>query len=371
MNPTLTRAVVAARNFLMLALVTVLIWLLAEAESLMGDRSRVELAFRAEQDSGRYIRAEEFPGAVTVRLEGSTAAVDELNSRFRRAIRLEPGMEGIPLEPGRHSVDLRTVLRALPLVREAGATIVEVDPPNVMVVVDNLVMRDAKVRVETPLGSAVDGIPEANPATVQLRMPEAHARQITEEFHVIAALDATMLSGLPAGRSILREVRLDLPERLRGVEGAVRMQPSTVSVTLTLRSRTDSTVLNTVPVHVRLAPTETGMWDITMPAESRILNDVTVMGPSDQIASIREGRLRPIAYVPVSFEELEKAAASGEPLLKEPVFSDLPLQLRIEINAPQKVVQLSVKRRAQPAAPPPAPAATPGTTGAQPGATGR
>jgi hypothetical protein len=109
-----------------------------------------------------------------------------------------------------------------------------------------------------------------------------------------------------------------------------------------------------VPVHVRLAPTETGIWDIQMPAESRILSDVVVVGPGDVIEQIKADRLRPIAYVPLSFEELERAAASGEPITKEPIFSELPSPLRFEVRPSQRTIRLTVKRRET--------AATPGVT---------
>jgi hypothetical protein len=360
MSPRANDILAQVRSFVLIAMVTLLIWLLAEAESLRVEKVRVELSFRAPADSGRYVKADpEFPGVVTVRLEGSTARVDALAAQLRnKPLVLEPGMEGVSVEPGRRLVDLRTALRGMPAVRESGASIADVDPPGVQVSIDNLITREnVKVRVQLPPGALVEGTPEPNPASVRLRYPEAAGRELPEDLAVDAPIDASALTGLPEGRrSTITGIRLELPESLRGIEGA-RATPGTVAATLTLRSRTSSVTLPSVPVHVRLAPTETGIWDIAMPAESRLLTEVQVTGPSETIELIRSDRLKPIAYIPLSFEELERAAASGQPIEKAPVFSDLPTVLKFE--ARQKTVRLTVKRREE--------APTPGSPPAAPG----
>ena len=50
------------------------------------------------------------------------------------------------------------------------------------------------------------------------------------------------------------------------------------------------------------------------------------------------------AFVPLSFEELEKAASSGQPLEKDVAFSDVPTVLKFEPRP--RTVQVTVRRSA-------------------------
>src|SRR5207248_10157585 len=143
-------------------------------------------------------------------------------------------------------------------------------------------------------GQLLEGAPEPIPAALKLRVPESLASRTGDDLELTARIDRQSLANLPEGRRVvINNVPVELPEWLRGVEG-VRVQPATVSVAVTLRSRVASAVLPTVPVHIRLAPTETGMWDIQVPPESRLLTDVTVTGPSEDVEQIRSGKLKPI-----------------------------------------------------------------------------
>jgi hypothetical protein len=241
---------------------------------------------------------------------------------------------------------MKESLEALPVVRNSGVTLADVDPPTVTVIVDNVVTRDAAVRVEIPPGQSLDGAAESSPATVKVRLPESLARATPGELVLTARVDASRLAGVAEGRrTTITGLPLDLPEPLRGIE-AVRMIPPQVNVALTLRSRSGSFQVASVPIHIRLAPTETGMWDISLPADSRLLSDVSVSGPSDLIDKLKADNFKLVAFVAPSFEELERAASSGEPLEKEILFSDLPSLLKVE--ARQKTVRLTIKRRERP-----------------------
>jgi hypothetical protein len=354
LNPTLRTMLAQSKSLLVIGLVSVLIWLLAEAESLRTEQLRVEVNFRAGSETARYIHADtDVPTTFTVRLQGSTARVDTLASQLRKPVTLEPGMTGIPVEPGRHAINLLTVLRDLPVVRESGVSIADVQPGIVSVSIDTLAVREAKVRIVLPAGALVEGTPEPTRPTVELRYPESAAKDLPKEITLDAPIDPEALTGLPENRRVtIPNIRVELPEPLRGVEGA-RVIPSSVGAQVTLRSRTGTYTIPSVPVHVRLAPTETGIWDITMPAESRLLTDVTVSGPSDYIDQIRADKVKPIAFIPLSFEELERAAASGEPIEKAPVFTELPSQLKFDPK--QRTVKLTVKRRELPASSPAGP----------------
>jgi hypothetical protein len=343
MTKTARKVLDQLKVFILVALLTALVWMLAEAESLRVERLPAVLAF---SENGRLVRVEpgqEFTGHIHIRMEGPTSRVDELAIRLRRVLHLEPGMDGVPLEPGRHTINLREALRYHPQVRDIRVTIVDVEPATVTVVIDNLVTRSLPVRVEVPPGQVLDAAPEAAPTLVDIRMPESAARRLTEGAQAVARPDPAAVAALPEGRrGTIPNVPVEVPEALLGIEG-IRVLPPQVSISLTLRSRTATLTLATVPVHMRLPPEETTRYDIQIPQNSRLLTNVTVSGPSDIIEQIRENRLRPIAYITLTFEDLERAAAAGEPVQAEVTFSDLPSPLRFETAT--RTIPVEVQRR--------------------------
>jgi hypothetical protein len=349
------------RTLLLVGFITALVWLMAESESLRTEKLRPEVRFRVPPDAPRLVRVEpgqEFSGTVTVTIEGPTAAVDALAARARGTIDLEPGMVGVPAEPGRHSVNLADALRAHEYFRDSSVTITSVDPPSATVWVDEVVAREASVKIETPEGALLAGVADVKPPKVEVRLPESIARTAAPpgtELTLTARLTPEALANLPAGRRIAVTVPLTLPPTLQS--DAVRVSPPQVNVELTLRSRAASTIVPNVPVYVRVAPTEVGVWDVDLAPEGRVLTDVTITGPADQVDQFRAPpeppgaapKVKLIGYVPLSFEELEKAATSGQPLEKDVAFCDVPTPLRFD--ARPRTVKVTV-RRSTPMGPP-------------------
>jgi hypothetical protein len=332
-----------AKTLTLVGLITALVWLLAEAESLRTEKLRTEVVFRTKPESGRFVRldgGQEFTGPAVVSIEGPTADVDAVSTRARRTIELEPGMEGVPAEPGRQTVNLAQALRSHPLFRDSHVTVTAVEPPSATVWVDTVVQRQVPVKVEVPEGTLLDGPPVADPATITVRLPESTSKREVE-FQAVARLTPESLANLREGRRAVVTVPLTLPPSVLGE--VLRMSPAQVGVTLTLRSRLASVVIPVVPVHVRLSPSDVGVWEVEVPPESRSLPNVTVSGPVELIDQVRAERVRVVATVPLTSDDLERAAAAGQPIEKEVVFSEVPTLLRFECQ--QKTVKLTIRRR--------------------------
>jgi hypothetical protein len=360
-----------ARTLLLVGFITGLVWLMAEAESLRSEKLRPEVRFVVKPDGNRIIRVEagqEFSGNVTVSVEGPTAAVDALATRIRTPIDLEPGMDGVPAEPGRHTVNLAEALRAYPLFRDSGVTINAVDPPSATVWGDDVVQRQATVRVEVPESAQLEAPPLPRPATITVRLPDSVAKAAgAEPIVATARLTPEQLANLPEGRRVAIGVPLTLPTAIQAE--AIRVTPPSASVELTLRSRASSCVVQNVPVQIRIAPTEIGVWEVDLPADQRVLTDVTVTGPAEMIEQLRPAaatatpptptgaaasppqspKTRLVAYVTLSFEDLDRAATSGKPIEKEVTFCDVPSPLRFEPRP--RTVQVSVHRSEGPPVP--------------------
>jgi hypothetical protein len=333
------------RSAVLMGVVTFVIWLLAESESLRTEKVRVEIQFRADPASNRLVRTidnQEFNGIVTVRLQGSNARVDALAAELRKSIRLEPGMEAVSEKPGEHAVNLEAAIRALPVIRDSGVSVSEVEPSTATIFVDTLVTREVPVKVVTPEGQAVDGSPEASPATVQVTCPAS--AELPTETAALARLDATLLGQLPDGRrGTLTNIPLELPEPFWSMEG-VRLIPAQVSITVRLRSRVDVYTIPSVPVQLRMPFDAAGRYDLD--TDTTELREIAVVGPLDLIDQLKSGRLQPVATVPLSSQELEQAAASRQVLTKEPIFSDIPTPLSFDTK--QKVIRVLVRKRETP-----------------------
>jgi hypothetical protein len=324
--------------FGLVTLVTVLIWAFAESESLRTEKLALDL--RLENAADRIVRVapgQDWKGAAEATIEGSTAALSALKDALvHRPVTLAPGAD-LPLDPGDHPVDLRDVLRANSAFARRGVTITEVRPQNVLIIVDQLETRSVRVQVVVPDGEIM-GQPEAVPATVKLSMPKADWAKLPPDPAVIARIDAPVLRSLPEGqRTTVPKVRLEPPVTITGAE-VVSLNPESVDVTLTVQNRTAAFTLASVPVQIRIPAVETGRWDIEIPEEDQFLKDVVVHGTRDQIDQIRSGATKVIAFVPLTFDDLEAGATS-----KQAVFSELPTTLKFE--APNRTVRLTIKPR--------------------------
>jgi hypothetical protein len=338
------------QTYLVVTVVTVLIWILAESESVRTETLRTDVVLTADGEGRRMIQIEpdqDFSGVVLLRLEGATGKIDALTRELRSALRLSPPMPGLPAEPGEHRIDLRTVLRAFPAIRDSGVTLAEVDPPFVNVRIDDIVAREARVVVKTP-EAAVVGTPTSSPSSVTIRMPSRLAAQLSLTLEVSAVIGPDVIAALPEGKfATVPNVTLVLPDSVRTGPGSefVQVEPPQVSVNLTPRSREAQKLLPSVPVQFVIPTTEYARWDITIQETERSISDVLVSGPSDLIDQIGK-TIFIVALVQFQgFGELDNAARTGQPLVKEVTFSPLPGPLKFD--AKDRTVTLMVRPRAE------------------------
>jgi hypothetical protein len=332
------------RAILVSGVLAVLIWAFAEAESLRSVDIAVDLILRASESPARTADVPGQPVGKPVRIsatiEGPTGAVDAFLRRGEgRVLEVSPGMGGMPVEPGEHVVDLRQVIRATGAeFTSKGLNIKKVDPPTLRLVVDEWATREVRVEVVTPEGD-LDGPPEPTPRLVRLVAPAREMAAVPEASRAVARIDAGTFGRLvPGRRETIPAVPLELPGEVVNSSRA-RLEPSSVSVTLTVRSRTATIVVPSVPVHLRIAPAEMAKFDVDIVEQDRAILDVTVSGPADLVRQIEDKSVPLIAMVPLSFEELERGIAS-----KEVQFHNLPGgSLRFE--APNKTVRLKIRRR--------------------------
>lgn len=332
------------KTITIVTLVTLLVWVFAEAESLQRREIRFDIMFVSDQPGDRAIQVletPEFRGSVIVGFSGNASSFAAAEALAQSGpLRLSIGNPAIPATPGENLVVMREALRASTLVRGLGLTVERVEPSGVRVRIDEVVTRDVRLGVNA--GDAeLEGTPEIKPPTVRLTVPRTLEHELIGLTELRARVRPEDLSRLVAGRrETVPSAPVELPQALRD-QRAVRVEPASVSVSLTLRTRQSTIELTGVPVLVRLAPGELGRWDISIPEQDRFLAKVRVSGPADLVEQVKRGELRVAAYISLTFDELERGITQ-----KEVSFADLPGLLRVESES--RLVRVSIKRRANP-----------------------
>jgi len=318
---------------------TVLVWAFAEVKSLRHKELAAELILDGAS-ADRMVRFVQ--GGTTARVqlsvEGSNAAVDALEEALRTRVFL-----ATPADPGTHAINVRESLKTVEPFDRSGVTIAQATPETLEVEVVAMETRELPVRVLVT-GAETEGPVTADPAVVAVRLPAG--AELGDDAHLEAKVSTERLRGLSPGRAErIGAVALELPDSIRGLAG-VSMTPAQVEVVLTLRSRTASVTLPSVPVHVQIALVESADWLVTpVDRDDTYLRDVTVTGPSEDIARVESGELRVTGRVVLGLDELERAAAGDGVIEKDVEFAEVPTPLRFDAESLQ--VRLKVERRGE------------------------
>jgi hypothetical protein len=321
--------------------VAVLVWIFAEGESLATRSIDMTVAIASDPAGDLIIRPVDpnFRGIARVRLEATVRMLDTVTAAVGEKITLTPGTPGVPNEPGdQRVIDLREVMSNLPELKGYGSTVADVQPKSIVVSVTRLVTRDLPVRLEMPAGVNVplDGEPTLALKTATIRGPEPALAAIPEGSVLVARVTEEQLRRLKSDGPQTIAAQLQVPLGLRSAS-PVTLVPETVNVTLRFRSSVETLKLATVPVWFSMPPTEdNGRWGVQI--QDKFLSDVTLSGPSEEIARVRAGQTLVKAMVELSSDDLSKGITS-----KQATFVGLPPSL--SVSAPSTTVRVKISTR--------------------------
>lgn len=334
------------RTFGIVTLFALVLWVFAESESLGEFSGLTSVRFSSSQDRSRLIRADEsFDGSITLELLGSKSALSRAESELSRGVELEPGMPAVPSIEGRHTVNLLEALREYPPLKRSGARVAAVSPQFVDVRVEEL------VTALTPIVAAFDGVEVVGefrftPEKVEMTVPKALLTEPVDQLRVVATLDAARARRLPASGSVREEVTLSAPAGLSGLPG-VSLAQTTAVADFTIRARSASETLRSVPVQVVLPPIEVGRWAVEVQSEDRFLS-AEVTGSVEAIERLKSGAEALIALVVLSSDDLQGRVASKEAsfvVLRGGVMSARP---DVQVTAEKSAVRLKITSNVMP-----------------------
>lgn len=341
-------------NGILVVVVTALIWLYLEAESLTTSQQEIRVTFVSP--TGDMLIGpvgDEWRGVATIRIEGSQAAL----SRVPRSFEVPVGSPGFPPVEGEQTVDLRVPLRAHRDLQRAGVNLIEVNPQTARLRLEAITtLSDVEIRPD------LSGIEPAAPPTVQptlatVRGPRSAMEQIAAlsgGAHVVARVRPDSSGALPDGQAVRARGLLEPPPSV--LPDHIQITPREAEVSFTIRSRSASTTLPSAPVQLLMPPAESGRFRVDIDADDAFISAVTVTGPSELVEQVRSGQLRIVALLWLSSDELErpidsKAVSFGA--LRDGQVVGMPAGL--SVRAADAVVRFTVR-----------PATSPAPAGAQP-----
>lgn len=298
-----------AKTLGLTTIVAVLVWIFAEGESLQPKPLDVSIVFPTDAASAVVIRPDdrEFAGTARVRLEATSRALDLAAPILAAGVRLSPGAPGVPNEPGEQRVvDLQEAIAAMPQLKSLGVSVADVQPRRVLVRVVRMAGRELPVRVELGAQVPLDGDPVSVPPTVLVRLPEPALANLPEGVQATAVVSAEEIQRIKGDGAQTLAATLRLPAALIGVDPVV-VQPESVSVSMRVRRKVESYKVSSVPVWYSLPPTEdAGKWSVEV--LDKFLTDVTLTGPSDDIARVKStgaDQINVKALVEISSDDLQ------------------------------------------------------------------
>jgi hypothetical protein len=308
------------------AMVALVVWFFAEGESVSSRTVVVSVSFPLEPVGDLLVRPDAgFKGVVRVTLEGTTRTIDLAAAAVGGEIQLKPGSPGVPDAPGQQSVDLREALGSLPKLKGLGSTLAQVEPKAVVVNVVKLATKEVPVTVELGAEIPLDVEPTCSPAVVTVRVPADKVGALSNQTPAVAVVGGAELRRILArGNAVFANGGMQIvqglvraPDASMGIE-PILISPEQVTVTLRLKRTVATLKMPTVPVWVCLPSTEdSGKWIVEV--QDKVVTDVTLTGPAEELERIRSGEIAVRAVVELSGEDLAKAATS-----KAATFPGLP-----------------------------------------------
>lgn len=335
------------RTFLIVTLFAIVLWVFAESESLgeFSGLTTMRFASAGGEGNGRLLSADpSFDGTITIELVGSKAAISRSEGELKRGIELSPGLAGVPTSDGRHTLNLLRVLQDYLPLKRTGVRIASVTPQAVDVVVQELVMVQAAVE---PMLQGVEVVGEVRvtPDRVGVRLPRSAVVEGAEAIRIPARLDAAQTKRLPASGPVKEELELSPPAAISSLPG-FRLERTSVDVEFTIRGRSATETLRSVPVQVVLPPVEVGRWEVEVSSEDRFLT-AEVSGPTELVERLKNGTEAVIAVVALSSDDLQAHVESKDAtfmLLRGGVFST---RAELQITGAKGNVRLKITARGE------------------------
>ena len=320
--------------------ISLLIWIWAAGET----RERATLYARVQ-----FVPASDFSTIispttdrqVTLEVSGSARSIQRARSLLLQPVELITGNNGIPGDPGTHSVPLTRALEEVPALAEGDVTVLSTDPSSIEVEIDALTQLSVPVQPVLP-GATLGGEAVASPPTVTLTLPN-RIKQLVPNAKVIAEPAESTIADLEPGRRqvILAPVRL--APALRPYAKEISIDPTSVQLAFTVILKTRTTTVPAVPVQLAAPAQDLVEFEVTIEDADQFLADVVIEGSADVVKRFEEEKPPVVAFVHLTSDDLARGITEAPVTLWQ-----LPEGLRVSSVAgetPRPFISLKVTPR--------------------------
>lgn len=312
-------------SLILITLITLLIWLYAEAQNIKTIPTTISIALpeRVGSDRVAYFANGEQVLRASVQLRGSSTQISAFQARIgSQPLQLPIEPTDLPDDRSTVTLDLARLLAgarldpldpAGPTINSLGLNVVTTEPGRINVEYDQLVTRTVPVRF-APREVQIAPTYKVEPASVDITLPRSALSLIggsEDALYLEALIEPERLRAIPEGVTQTMSATLD-KSNLADVGGIdprrIRLHEDDVDVTFTIARQKDTVTVKLVPVWVVAPPSELARFEVTLADDSRVLRDVTVTGPRDLVQRLRDnpGDVRVVARFELTGEALEQ-----------------------------------------------------------------
>lgn len=339
------RIVSFLKTLIWVAPLTLLIWVYAEREQVATSESEPIPFELISRNPSRIVSLKGGDRNLMVDLQGPRARVNEVLEKLRGGT----FPQGVQIEPDpalsandEHDIPTKPLLQNHPIFRDSGITVLRVQPSRLTVVIDEQAEVEARVVAPPEVTNLLPTTTFA-PPTVKVQGPKAlldkaqqMARQDGGQLVVYAALEGLAALKTP-GEKRVAGIPIQPPRTLQ--DERVTIVPAEVDAVLQVRQNDDQLTYDSITVQAIMPR---GLDNKYTPVYDASLAKVTVVGPKDQIDTLRQqSGLRPLAVVRVSDQDV------GELRTKRVIYlyEGLPPDVRVSEKDRDRTIELELRPR--------------------------
>ncbi|MCC7146065.1 MAG: hypothetical protein IT443_06430 [Phycisphaeraceae bacterium] len=317
-----------AENLIIVTVVTALIWLYAEGESVRSGTATLTLRF--VPPAGQTLAIDPAERRVELEYRCSTSEEQKLKELVRNPVPIVVRPD--PTAAVR-SVSLRERVASDSPIAALGLEVVAVQPEAI-----ELRVRELE-RVELPIvvvtgQKRLTGPPVVEPAKAAVQLPRDLSRQ-SEGTQLRVMLDDVTETLEPG-----REYKIALPIRPPPQLGSeVKVDPARAEVTFSVSSRTRTLSLSSVRVMIMGPPREMARYEVILRDDLLFLPDaIEITGPNDKIEQIAGKPDQIVAVLRLTAEELTQRISNKQ--------VEIPLPEGVTTRLPPPRVNFTIEPRA-------------------------
>lgn len=326
----------AIKSISLVAVITIVIWLLAEGRTVQQQEVTLQLQFVSPAGEDPLLIEPQYSTSIDVLTRSTNTQVTLLNDLTRTS---GPLTVVVSDDPNRElqSLDLADLLRSQKQLRDLGVEIISTTPAEQEVRIE--AYESVTMAVEVVPGEfELAGPPTVDPAQVAIDVP-ASVEEKLRGRKLQAKLSRLPAQDLNADVDRTVELPLDLPPDLASV--LTFENPRRARVTFRVRSMTRRATLELVPILVMAPPAQMAGIRVNLEDQQRVLRDVTISGPTKAVEQIEAGDTDVFAYVRLTAANLSPPESQESWTVSAPLTVNVPTGVIVESLVPVATVQLT------------------------------